>query len=215
MQFEKDYFADRKYSLKEDLVKRHVSEVIRCASRKLSLPLTNGYGRRALDVGCAYGFTSSVLCDLGYETLGVDISSWGMTQAKKVVASFLICDAQINLPFEEGTFDLVTCFDVLEHLPHPEKALEGMLNACKGVLICTTPNRKVEKYVRKVTGDYDETHINVKSPEEWKALIGSYECNLARVEPFYDLAFKFAGKLFFKSFNVPYYGLTIRIMVKK
>ena len=72
------------------------------------------------------------------------------------------------MPFVGETFDLVTCFDVLEHLPNPEKALLGMFEACRGTLVCTTPNKKVEKTIRKLTGDYDETHISVKSPSKWQ-----------------------------------------------
>lgn len=217
MQFEQDYFTNRKYSLKEELVKRHVLEVIGWASKKSHSDLLSGQGRRALDVGCAYGYTSKVLADLGYETFGVDISAWGTRQAKKGCnADFLVCDAQTNVPFRKATFDLVTCFDVLEHLSHPEKALQSMLEACKGIIVCTTPNKKVEKTVRKILGDYDETHINVKSPLEWHECIrGNLDCAMFRVETFYDLAVKFAGKLFFKSFNIPNYGLTVRIIVRK
>ncbi len=215
--YEQDYFKNRKYTLKQQLVERHVREVLRWASKRLNMNLLNGQGKRALDVGCAYGYTSGVLAGLGYETCGVDVSTWGIKQAKSGGSSeFLTCDAQANLPFTAETFDVVTCFDVLEHLPYPEKALLGMFEACKGVLICTTPNKKVEKPIRKLTRDYDETHISVKTSSDWK---GDIEANLAfrdlRVEPFYDLAVRFGGKLFFKSFSVPTYGLTVRIAIRK
>jgi SAM-dependent methyltransferase len=127
-----------------------------------------------------------------------------------------VCDAQATIPFKNETFDLVTCFDVLEHLPYPEKALESMFGVCKGIIVCTTPNRKVEKPIRKITRDYDETHINVKSPLQWqKCITGNLDCTALKIEAFYDLAVKFGGKLFFKSFNIPNYGLTVRIVVKK
>jgi 2-polyprenyl-3-methyl-5-hydroxy-6-metoxy-1,4-benzoquinol methylase len=217
MTFEQDYFENRKYQLKEELVKRHVLSVLKWASKAVNEDLLNGHGRRALDVGCAYGYTSRVLAALGYETLGTDISSWGTKKAKTLSGGqFLVCDAQTTMPFQDGAFDLVTCFDVLEHLPFPEKALRGMFEACKGTIVCTTPNKKVEKPVRKLMRDYDETHISVKSPSQWQqSVAGNVECRGLRVGAFYDLAVRFGGKLFFKSFSIPTYGLTVRIAVKK
>lgn|GEM_PF-1176416 len=215
--YEKDYFTNRKYTHKQQLVERHVLEVLKWASKRLHENLLDGQGKRALDVGCAYGYTTKVLAGLGYETCGVDISVWGTKQAKSLsLSDFLVCDAQAALPFVAERFDLVTCFDVLEHLPQPEKALLGMFESCKGALVCTTPNKKVEKLVRTLMRDYDETHINVKTPAAWMESVAS---NLSpktlNVEAFYDFAVGFGGKLFFKSFSVPTYGLTVRIAARK
>jgi 2-polyprenyl-3-methyl-5-hydroxy-6-metoxy-1,4-benzoquinol methylase len=190
---------------------------LRWASKNSGVNLLDGKGKRALDVGCALGYTSEVLTMLGYETSAFDISTYAAKQAKQEgKADFLVCDAQANLPFREATFDLVTCFDVLEHLPCPEKALKSMLNVCKNTVVCTTPNRKVEKTVRKIMGDYDETHINTKSPAEWqKIMAAELVFSAARVEAFHDFAGGFLGKQFFKSISIPNYGLTLRIMIKK
>jgi len=215
--FERQYFSNRKYTLKKELVGRHVLEVLRWASKEMGKDLLIGQGKRALDVGCAYGYISHVLTVLGYETFGTDISNWGIKQAKNQTnGQFLVSDVQTSLPFKPQTFDLVTCFDVLEHLGHPEAALSGMFEACKGALICTTPNKTVEKPVRKLTRDYDETHVSVKSEAEWKKSItenlGGAGMNLAS---FFDCPVRFGGKLFFKLFNVPRFGLTVRIVVWK
>ncbi len=217
MTFGKEYFDDRKYSLKEGLIERHVLEVLRWASKGMSKDLLNGQGKKALDVGCAYGYTTRILAGLGYDTFGVDISNYGIKQGKNLIDSqFGVCDAQTNLPFKAESFDLVTCFDVLEHLPFPEKALVNMFSVCKDTLVCTTPNRKVEKPIRKLMNDYDETHVNVKSSLQWERCITEFlDCRVFRVESFYDLAMKLGGKLFFKSFNIPTYGLTVRILIKK
>ncbi len=218
MQFEKDYFNGRNYGSKEELVKRNVVEVFRWASEAAGLDLFAGAGKRAFDVGCAYGFASEILNNLGYETTSVDVSKWGIHQAKsRHAGDFVVCDAQTMLPFIEGSFDLVTCFDVLEHLPSPEKALENMLASCRGLLICTTPNRRVEKPVRQITRDYDETHVSVKYPSEWEAIVkGIGAFKTVKVETFYDITAKLANsRVLFKSFKMPVVGLTARILVTK
>lgn len=219
LQFERDFFNDRKYALKKEIIKRHVFEVVKWASKFSGSSLLTGDGKKALDVGCAYGFSSSVLKSLGYDTCGVDVSAWGIKEAKdKSGGSLLVCDAQSNLPFSEDTFDLVTCFDVLEHLNSPLQAMRNMLDVCKGMgsVVCTTPNRTVEKPIRKITRDLDETHVSVKSPAEWeKSIAKRMNCRLLKVETFSDVNAKTANRLLFRSFKMPKLGLTVRILVKK
>ncbi len=217
MQFEKDYFDNRCYTLKEKIVKRHILEVVRWASKASDGNLLDGTGKRVLDVGCAYGYAASVLETLGYEVYSIDISRWGVKQAKNnnPNSDFLVCDSQGALPFAAEAFDLVTCFDVLEHLQFPEKAIQSMLEVCRGSMVCTTPS-KVEKPVRKLIGDYDETHINVRSPSQWKRTIKQNgNCKLVCVETFYDVSAQLDGLFFYKSFRVPALGLTVRILVGK
>jgi 2-polyprenyl-3-methyl-5-hydroxy-6-metoxy-1,4-benzoquinol methylase len=215
--FEQDYYNGRKYSLKAGLVERHVLEVLKWASKGTPEDLLNGKGKKALDVGCAYGFTTRILAGLGYDPCGVDVSTYGTKQGKNLGDSqFVVCDAQAFMPFTAETFDLVTCFDVLEHLIFPEKAIVNMFNVCKGAFVITTPNRKVEKPIRLLMHDYDETHISVKSPLQWENSITEIlEYKAFKVEPFYDLAVKLGRKLFFKSIKIPTYGLTVRILIKK
>jgi 2-polyprenyl-3-methyl-5-hydroxy-6-metoxy-1,4-benzoquinol methylase len=215
--FEQDYFIGRKYWLKAGLVERHVLDVLQWASKCMREDLLNGQGKKALDVGCAYGFTTRILAGLGYDTCGVDISGYGTKQGKILAGSqFVVCDAQTNMPFTTETFDLVTCFDVLEHLPFPEKAIVNMFNVCKGTIVCTTPNKKVEKPIRKLMSDYDETHISVKTPLQWeKDITEILDYKSFKVESFYDLTLKLGKKLFFKSLNIPRFGLTVRILIKK
>jgi 2-polyprenyl-3-methyl-5-hydroxy-6-metoxy-1,4-benzoquinol methylase len=214
--FEQDYFSRRNYAGKERLVGAHVLAVLRWASEAVGTDFLDGRGKRALDMGCAVGFTSRVLADLGYEVVGVDVSRWAVSQAReRVAADFLLCDGA-GVPFQNGAFDLVTCFDVLEHLPNPKRAVCEMFEVCRGALVCTTPNAKVEKTVRKLIGDYDETHISAKSPSQWRNLVANcVGSSQVQVEAFHDFSLGTKGKLFFKSFRIPSFGLTVRIVVKR
>jgi 2-polyprenyl-3-methyl-5-hydroxy-6-metoxy-1,4-benzoquinol methylase len=203
------------YQHKEAHVKAHVLAVLQWASNECNIDLLSGRGRKALDVGCAYGYTSNVLSNLGYETTGIDVSTWSIKQAKnQTFCNFLVSDAQNSFPFPDETFDLVTCFDVLEHLPSPEQALSVMFAASRGAVVCTTPNKKVEKTVRKLTRDYDETHISAKSREDWRNCLKTLDAK-SRVVSYFDCPIQLGGKLFFKSFSVPTFGLTVRIVIWK
>jgi 2-polyprenyl-3-methyl-5-hydroxy-6-metoxy-1,4-benzoquinol methylase len=212
--FGKDYFEGNGYSRKERVIKRHVFEALKWASPIVGEDLLNGRRKTALDVGCACGYTSAVLEGLGYETVSVDVSNWGLKKAKDVTrGDLLMCDAQVGLPFKSKSFDVVACFDVLEHLENPERAFQWMLEACRGTLVCTTPNKAVEKAIRRFTGDYDETHISTRKASEWDRLVkNAVHPNLCKVESFLDLTGNFAGKrFFFRSLRIPKFGLTVRI----
>ena len=216
MQFEKDYFEINRYTLKERVIKRHVFEVLKWASAVFGENLLKGAGKTALDIGCACGYTSAALEELGYATYSIDVSRWGLQQAKKIThGNLLLCDAQTLLPFKNRSFDVVTCFDVLEHLRYPEKSFQQMLRACCGSLVCTTPNRAVDRPIRKITRDYDETHINTRYASDWRrSAMNATQTKLFKVDTFLDLSAQLTDKrFFFKSLRLPKFGLTVRIAV--
>jgi len=199
------------------VIKRHILENLKWGLKVSNVDLLNGQGKTALDVGCAYGYAVDVLETLGYDAYGVDISKYSIKKGKKFFsADFLVCDVQKGLPFKENVFDLVTCFGVIEHLTYPLWAIKNMFTSCKGMIICTTPNRIVEKPVKKIMRDFDETHINVKTQKEWERYIKNLNCSFFKVEPFLDTSLRVKDKLlFFKSFKIPYFGLDLRILIKK
>ncbi|MEM2105605.1 MAG: class I SAM-dependent methyltransferase [Candidatus Bathyarchaeia archaeon] len=214
--FGEEYFAHLKYSKKEKAIKSHVLELLKWGSKNSGLNLLDGRGKSALDVGCAFGYGVSLLASLGYEAVGVDVSKFGVAQAKKRNSEneFVVCDVQQNLPFK-NKFDLVICLEVLEHLQNPLIALQNMYDACKSLILCTTPNKAVDRAIRKLLGDFDETHINTKAPREWKKLIlKTFNDSFIKIECFMDANFCIANKYFFKSFKLPF-GIDTRIMIKK
>ena len=165
MNFEKEYFENRKYSSRECVVKRHFVEVLNWASKCSSVDFFNGKRKTALAVGCGYGYEVELLTSFGYDAYGIDISKFGIRKAKRRLSApdFVVCDVQRGVPFRDESFDLLTCFGVLEHIGYPMRALKNMSAVCKDAIICTSPNRLVEKPVKQLTRDVDETHINVKS----------------------------------------------------
>lgn len=176
----------------------------------------NGKNKTALDVGCAFGYGVGLMRSLGYEAWGTDISRHALMQGEERLKEnvFIVCDAQQDLPFNKK-FDLVTCFEVLEHLKNPANALQNMYDACDGMVLCTTPNKTVEKIMKKLLRGYDKTHINVKTPLEWEELIRkTLRCRFIAIECFVDSSFQVANTSFYKSLKLPF-GMETRIIIMK
>src|ERR1039457_1971165 len=118
---------------------------------------------RVFDAGCAFGMLVESLRDRGVEAWGVDISAYAIANVRPDMRPY--CQVgSISEPFG-GRFDLVTCIEVLEHLPEEEAwvAVEGITNASDVVLFSSTPD------------DLDEpTHINVQPILYWLELFERY-----------------------------------------
>jgi 2-polyprenyl-3-methyl-5-hydroxy-6-metoxy-1,4-benzoquinol methylase len=102
---------------------------------------------QALDVGCGAGQLVVELARRGFETAGIDLAE-GMVEAarRRVADAGLHADLRMarveQLPFEDGTFALVTALGVIEYLPDPLPALwelNRVLDAA-GHVIVTAPN---------------------------------------------------------------------------
>jgi SAM-dependent methyltransferase len=81
--------------------------------------LSDRSGLRALDVGCGAGLTTGRLSrrrEVG-SVKGLDPSAGALARAARSRAGPLIRGSALSLPFGDASFDLVTCFDVFQHLP--------------------------------------------------------------------------------------------------
>ena len=91
---------------------------------------------RILDVGTGTGFLALLLAELGHRCSGVDLSQEMLQQAQKkarqaeIKIDFRGGDAE-NLPFKEGSFDVVINRHLLWTLPKPEAALRDWVRALK------------------------------------------------------------------------------------
>ena len=98
---------------------------------------------RALDVGCAAGFFLSVLRDAGWDVRGVELSPAIASHAQQLVGADRIHVGDLaSAPFEAASFDLVTLWDVVEHVPDPVALLRRARDFLKpdGHLVLETQN---------------------------------------------------------------------------
>src|SRR5712675_702202 len=105
--------------------------------RILDLVVGGGRGSLdALDVGCGTGFLSLELAGRGHRVSGIDFAPQMLAEARKKAAAqgvavrFEEGDAE-QLPFAEGSFDLVMTRHVLWTLPHPEQAIDEWIRVLR------------------------------------------------------------------------------------
>jgi 2-polyprenyl-6-hydroxyphenyl methylase/3-demethylubiquinone-9 3-methyltransferase len=103
-------------------------------------------GRRAADVGCGAGLLAEPLARLGAEVSGLDAAPENIAAAREhALGQGLAIDYQVGSveALERGSYDLVTCLEVVEHVAEPRAFVHGLAAALKpdGLLILSTPNR--------------------------------------------------------------------------
>ncbi len=119
--------------------------------------------RKVLDAGCAMGFLVEAFWDRGIAAYGIDISEYAISKVRPDMAPYCKV-ASLTDPIRDR-FDLVTCIEVLEHLP-PEETLPAIENLCQctdTILFSSSPD------------DFDQaTHFNVRPTISWLHLFASF-----------------------------------------
>lgn len=143
---------------------------------------------RAVDVGCGHGAIVHALLERGWDARGFDMSQWMIDAARKHAPQlgadrFVVGDVNA-FPFD-GAFELVTCFEVLEHIPDPLPALGALRDhlAPGGRLIATTPNLKPLMPAKDPLTS-DPTHVSVHSPRWWRGAVERTGLRVVRVATF-------------------------------
>jgi ubiquinone biosynthesis O-methyltransferase len=103
-------------------------------------------GKRVLDAGCGAGYGSAELARMAWRVTGIDIAPEAVAFARSHYESPNLSFQQAScteLPFEDGAFDLVVAFEVIEHLEEWKGFLREVRRvlAPAGQLIVSTPNR--------------------------------------------------------------------------
>ncbi len=75
-----------------------------------------------LDAGCGSGKMTIPLARAGYRIVGLDLVREGLQEMRGRDGDFDLVTGDVrNLPFDDGTFAAVVCYDVLQHLLEPER----------------------------------------------------------------------------------------------
>jgi len=101
-----------------------------------------------LDAGCGTGILAKEMLKRGHNVIGMDICDQMICETKKVVMDddskhpLAITGDVEHIPFEDNTFDVVTCVGVLEYLPEENRCIGELNRVVKngGYIILTLPN---------------------------------------------------------------------------
>jgi len=115
----------------------HIDPEIRKLQDVLDRLLANPSPRKVLEAGC--GSLTHLQLDDAF-VVGIDVSQKQLTRNLKLRESICGDIQTYDLPAEE--FDIIICWDVLEHLAQPRRAIQNLVKAAKpgGILIIALPN---------------------------------------------------------------------------
>jgi 2-polyprenyl-6-hydroxyphenyl methylase/3-demethylubiquinone-9 3-methyltransferase len=117
-------------------------------------------GARVLDVGCGGGILSESMARSGARVLGIDLSQAVLDVAElhalesKVSVEYQVIAAEDLAAAQPASFELVTCMEMLEHVPDPASMLAVLARLVRpgGDVIVSTLNRKPLAFAVAIIG---------------------------------------------------------------
>jgi 2-polyprenyl-6-hydroxyphenyl methylase / 3-demethylubiquinone-9 3-methyltransferase len=138
----------------------HLLNPVRAAYIAGRVPLARS---RVLDVGCGGGLLAEALARAGASVTGVDLAP-GMIEAARLHAAesalaidYRVVGAEELAAATPGAFDVITCMEMLEHVPEPAAMVATLATLLRpgGALIVSTLNRNLRSFLLAiVAGEY-------------------------------------------------------------
>ena len=122
--------------------------------------ITNLAGKKVLDVGCGGGILAESLSKAGASVSGIDLSSKALKVAELhqlesgTTVHYRSISAEDLAKQEPEQYDVVTCMEMLEHVPDPNSVVQACANLCKpgGNIFFSTLNRNPKSYLFAIVG---------------------------------------------------------------
>jgi 2-polyprenyl-6-hydroxyphenyl methylase/3-demethylubiquinone-9 3-methyltransferase len=143
-------------------------------AQRASLP-----GARVLDVGCGGGLLAEGLAARGARVIGVDMAPENVAAAAeharegRVSIDYRCVDVELVAAEMAGTFDVVTCLEMLEHVPEPSRIVAACATAARhgGLVAFSTINRNVKSFALAIVGAEYLLGLLPRGTHEYRKLI--------------------------------------------
>ncbi|EGV17319.1 bifunctional 2-polyprenyl-6-hydroxyphenol methylase/3-demethylubiquinol 3-O-methyltransferase UbiG [Thiocapsa marina] len=117
-------------------------------------------GKRVLDVGCGGGILSESMALRGAEVTGIDMGAMPLRVAELhtlesgVEVSYRRVPVEVLAEEQPDSFDLVTCMEMLEHVPSPASIVDACARLVRpgGTVVFSTLNRNPKSYLFAILG---------------------------------------------------------------
>jgi 2-polyprenyl-6-hydroxyphenyl methylase/3-demethylubiquinone-9 3-methyltransferase len=122
--------------------------------------ITSLAGKKVLDVGCGGGILAESLSKAGGIVTGIDLSNKALKVAElhqlesNTLVQYRSISAEDLAKQEPENYDVVTCMEMLEHVPDPSSVVQACATLCKpgGSIFFSTLNRNPKSYLFAIIG---------------------------------------------------------------
>nr|WP_086938796.1 bifunctional 2-polyprenyl-6-hydroxyphenol methylase/3-demethylubiquinol 3-O-methyltransferase UbiG [Thaumasiovibrio occultus] len=147
-------------------------------------------GKRVLDVGCGGGILAESMAAMGANVTGIDMGEAPLTIAKLhgletgVKVDYQQTTAEQHAADNPGLYDVVTCMEMLEHVPDPASVIQACSQLVKpgGHVFFSTLNRNMKSYLFAIVGAEHIMKVVPKGTHEHSKFIRPSEL-MAFIDP--------------------------------
>ena len=139
--------------------------------------------KNIIDIGCGGGILTESLVTENNKVSGLDASSESITIAKEHTKQSNLNITYVNSTIEDFVanenkqFDVITCMEMLEHVPDPESIIASIAKIIKkdGYFFVSTLNRNLKSYLLSIVAAEHVLKMVPKGTHEYAKFIKPYE----------------------------------------